>query len=430
MFHLDSLSAIILDTSLKATVLLLLGWTACALMKDRSAAARHLVQTCFLAALLLLPFSTLFPGWHVRGLPRLVPALGHTTTASPAEPAQAWPASFASDPPIVRPAAQRDSLPARSAATKPRLSQPLAGTSGQASAGQSPVVASVAPRALSRITSAKTSNSLFVLAVVWLIGTLVFAFRAIADLARLAKLVQRATPVRDPACTSLSAEIAQALGVRRPITLLESSETDVPLACGALHAAVILPADHGEWSTARCNTILHHEIAHIKRLDTLTQFVAQSVTVLYWFHPLVWLMARAMRAERERACDDQVLAAGTKASDYAHELLDIVSSLRRPELAAALAMARRSQLEGRVLAVLNPSLHRGPVSWKTALGVAALTLSVMLPLAALRPAPQSSTPTPGASGKQKPTPASTPSAQPNNGSAPGVAGTPAAKPDD
>ncbi len=52
-------------------------------------------------------------------------------------------------------------------------------------------------------------------------------------------------------------------------------------------------------------------------------------------------MARAMRAERERACDDQVLAAGTKASDYAHELLDIVSGLREPELAAALAMARR-----------------------------------------------------------------------------------------
>src|SRR5262249_43195511 len=114
-------------------------------------------------------------------------------------------------------------------------------------------------------------------------------------------------------------------------------------------------------------------------------FVAQSATVLYWFHPLVWVMARAMRAERERACDDQVLAAGTKASDYAHELLDIVSSLRRPELAAALAMARRSQLEGRVLAVLNPSLRRGPVSRRTTLVVAALVLCAVLPVAALRP---------------------------------------------
>src|SRR5215469_11495190 len=359
MFHLDSLPVIILDTSLKATIILLLGWISSALMKDRSAAARHLVQTCFLAALLLLPFSTLFPGWHVRGLPRLVPALGHTTTPSPAEPAQAWPASLASDPPIARPAAQRDPLPARSAATKPGPSRPLARTSGPASAGQSPVVKPVAPRAFSKTTSAKTSNWLFVVSIVWLTGTLVFAFRAIADLARLAKLVQRATPVRDPACTSLSAEIAQALGVHRPITLLESTETDVPLACGALRAAVVLPADHGEWSTSRCNTILHHEIAHIKRLDTLTQFVAQSVAVLYWFHPLVWLMARAMRAERERACDDQVLAAGTPASDYAHELVEIVSTLRRPLPAAALAMARRSQLEGRVLALLNPRVMHG-----------------------------------------------------------------------
>src|SRR5262249_11446607 len=229
------------------------------------------------------------------------------------------------------------------------------------------------------------SNWRFLVAIVWLIGTLVFAFRAVADLMRLAKLVRQATPVCDPAWTSLSSAVAHALRVRRPITLLESNETDVPLACGVLHAAVILPADHGEWSTARCNTILHHEIAHIKRLDTLTQLVAQSVTVLYWFHPLVWFMARAMRAERERACDDQVLAAGTKASDYAHELLDIVSSLRRPELAAALAMARRSQLEGRVLAVLNPSLRRGAVSRGTSLVGAALVLCAVLPIAALRP---------------------------------------------
>src|SRR5262249_59180652 len=121
-------------------------------------------------------------------------------------------------------------------------------------------------------------------------------------------------------------------------------------------------------------------------------FVAQSATVLYWFHPLVWVMARAMRAERERACDDQVLAAGTKASDYAHELLDIVSSLRQPELAAALAMARRSQLEGRVLAVLNPGLKRGSVSRKTTLVVALLVLIIAAPIAALRPAQRASTP--------------------------------------
>src|SRR5262249_3404414 len=131
-----------------------------------------------------------------------------------------------------------------------------------------------------------------------------------------------------------------------------------------------------------------------RRLDTLSQSLAQIALALYWFHPLAWFASLDMRAERERACDDQVLAAGTKASDYAHELLDIVSSLRKPGLAAALAMARRSQLEGRVLAVLNPGLKRGSVSRKTALIAAALVLIVAIPIAALRPAQQA---TPGTS---------------------------------
>ena len=122
-------------------------------------------------------------------------------------------------------------------------------------------------------------------------------------------------------------------------------------------------------------------------------------------------MVRAMRAERERACDDHVLATGTKASDYAHELLDIVSGLREPELAAALAMARKSQLEGRVLAVLNPALSRGSVSRTGALALAALTLCIVLPLSAMRPVSQSSTPA-AKSGKAKPSPASTPATAP------------------
>src|SRR5437588_4062278 len=95
---------------------------------------------------------------------------------------------------------------------------------------------------------------------------------------------------------------------------------------------IVLSPEYAEWSALRRSAILNHELAHIRRLDAFTQLLAQMATALYWFHPLVWLMARAMRAERERACDDHVLAAGTKPSDYAHELLDIVSELRGPEL--------------------------------------------------------------------------------------------------
>src|SRR6185312_12012733 len=118
------------------------------------------------------------------------------------------------------------------------------------------------------------------------------------------------------------------------------------------------------------------------RRDALTQLLASVATAIYWFNPLIWLVARAMRAERERACDDYVLAYGTAASDYAHELLEIVSSLVRPQPAAALAMARRSQLEGRVLALLNPRVPHAVLTRKTCTLLVVTIFAAAFPLAA------------------------------------------------
>jgi hypothetical protein len=238
---------------------------------------------------------------------------------------------------------------------------------------------------------------------------------------RMTALVRRAGVLTDSGWNAQVRALSGNLGIRRHVALLVSDEIEIPITTGIIFPRIILSPDYAEWLPMRRSAILNHELAHIQRLDALTQSLAELATALYWFHPLVWLMARAMRAERERACDDQVLAAGTKASDYAHELLDIVSGLRRPELAAALAMARRSQLEGRVLAVLNPALPRGSVSRKAALALAALTLCIVLPLSALRPAPQAGTPAAKAN-KKKPSPASTPAVAPH----PGSAATPAA----
>src|ERR1043165_5569903 len=64
------ISAIILDTIVKATLLLALAWGAALILKQRSAATRHLVRAFVLAALLLLPCSVLLlPAWHVKGIP-------------------------------------------------------------------------------------------------------------------------------------------------------------------------------------------------------------------------------------------------------------------------------------------------------------------------------------------------------------------------
>jgi len=101
---------------------------------------------------------------------------------------------------------------------------------------------------------------------------------------------------------------------------------------------------------------------------------------------LAWRGWREFVKERERAADDLVLRAGARASNYAQHLLDIARAMRPASGmgATAVAMARRSQLEGRLLAILDTQVKRGKPRRVAALGAAAVALALVAPLAAMR----------------------------------------------
>ena len=104
----------------------------------------------------------------------------------------------------------------------------------------------------------------------------------------------------------------------------------------------------------------------------------------YWFHPVVWWIARRVRIERELACDDSVIAAGTEPREYAGHLLEIAYSFggrRAPAL--AVCMARPRQLEGRMLAVLDATTNRRLPSRHAMVTWAAAALVVLVPLSAI-----------------------------------------------
>jgi hypothetical protein len=163
----------------------------------------------------------------------------------------------------------------------------------------------------------------------------------------------------------------------RRVRLLVSDEIAMPMTWGSKPALLILPVEALTWSDERARVVLLHEIAHVLRTDWLTHALARLVAALHWFNPLAWVALHAMTRERERACDDYVLLHGTRASDYATHLLDIARA-GQPGLrhAIAPAMARRSELEGRLLSILTPHrLQPGPFAGRvmTAIAVATTT---------------------------------------------------------
>src|SRR5207237_1333891 len=149
-------------------------------------------------------------------------------------------------------------------------------------------------------------------------------------------------------------------GVTRDVRLLSSSVVSTPLTWGSTSPVILLPEDAVDWSEDHRRVVLRHELAHVARRDSLAQLVAGFVCALYWFHPLVWIAERRLRAECERACDDTVVSLGTPAAEYAAHLLEVARSARAFGAPGFLsvAMARPSQLEGRLLAVLNESRQR------------------------------------------------------------------------
>src|SRR5262249_36577705 len=138
----------------------------------------------------------------------------------------------------------------------------------------------------------------------------------------------------------------------------ESAENLMPMTWGWLRPVVLLPVEAGQWTPQRKEIVLRHELAHVKRWDCLSQFIAQTACAVYWFNPLVWVAERRMCVERERACDDLVLEGGWKASDYASHLLEIAQSFRRVPRVAAIAMARSAQLKTRIVAIVDQSRAR------------------------------------------------------------------------
>ena len=165
-----------------------------------------------------------------------------------------------------------------------------------------------------------------------------------------------------------------------------SNRITVPMVWGFLRPVILLPVDANHWQTERLHAVLLHELAHIKRWDWTMQMVTQITCAIYWFNPLVWFAAHRTRIEAEQACDNHVLNAGYRSTDYAQHLLDITRNVKiaKATSSAAVAIARSSKIEGRLRTVLAENLNRHPMT-RVAMGIGLLSfICFTVPMGAIR----------------------------------------------
>ena len=318
--------AIFAGAALKSSAVLLTAWILALVLRGRSAAARHLVWTAAAAAVLALPILSVW-----------MPPLSVPTPTGIAE-SLVFRISVAAQAPL-----------------------PQAANMAHAPAGP----------------DWRTWTMLL-----WSLVTAAGVAQIVAGFAGIRRVRRAASPWSD---RLLVREMARKVAVRREVSVLETGRGSMPLTFGVWKPVIFMPADAASWSGERRRIVLLHELAHVRRGDAATQLVARLALILNWWNPLAWLAWREFLKERERATDDLVLQAGERASDYASHLLEVARTMHAaPPLAwAHVAMARRSQLEGRLAAILDARV-RGSGGWAPAAAAAAAALIVAAPLASVR----------------------------------------------
>src|SRR5688572_6639805 len=223
----------------------------------------------------------------------------------------------------------------------------------------------------------------WILAAIYVAGVVLLLARVVLLHVWTHRLVRAATPIVEARWLQLFAECGARIGVRRDIRLLRVAGDTMPLAAGIRQASIVLPAVADSWPEDRRRAVLLHELAHVERHDCLTQTLAAVACAVYWPHPGVWWIATRLRAERELACDDRVLAAGEDAREYAGHLLELAYTLSHSAApAVAVTMARPRELEGRMLAALDAARNRAIPALRNRLAGAAVLVALTVPVAA------------------------------------------------
>ena len=364
----------------KATLVLLAALGVTRIMERGSAVSRHLVWFVSLGALLLIP---VLASWSPIRLAILPPESAPLSVGAPAMPGPSLGAPQSSGPTIVAPTISTPTSPA---------------STQRVEAAANTVRDIVSPNTpwFGILSDPKLLFGIWATVAVLFAGWLAFGAMSVS------RIIRRSRPLESHDWMNPLWEVADRLELDKAPRLVRSEDAKMPFACGLLHPTIVLPAECDTWTLDRRRAVLLHELAHVRRRDLVGHTVGRFACALYWFHPLVWTAAKRLRSESERACDDLALNCGARASDYAEHLLDIVTGVRHHATpAVALAMARRKEFEGRMLAILDPELRRSAPSRRQTAGLvgglAVLSLVVGAAVPVARAADGSVRPSRGAS---------------------------------
>jgi bla regulator protein BlaR1 len=197
-----------------------------------------------------------------------------------------------------------------------------------------------------------------VISGIWLVGCSVVTVVWLSRWRRAAAIVRRAAPLTDGREGRALARIRARWASSPALRVVRSEARVEPGVFGIFHPVLVWPqAITAYLSDSQLEAILVHELSHVRRRDNLVAAIHALVQAAFWFHPILWWIGARLVAERERACDEEVVRLGADPHVYAESILEACRfSFETPRL--LLAGATASDLQTRLESILeNPSIR-------------------------------------------------------------------------
>ena len=187
----------------------------------------------------------------------------------------------------------------------------------------------------------------------WIAGVAAFHLYGLASWLAVRRMLRRGVCAAPEIWRRRLGEIAEHLRVSKPVSLLESSLAEVPVVIGHLRPAILVPIGMLTGMPAlQIESILMHELAHIRRRDYLVNLLQMVLEGFLFYHPAVWWMSHVIRSERENCCDDLVVAHSGDAREYVAALTHLEQIRWATEVAPA---ATGGNLMKRIRRLLYPA---------------------------------------------------------------------------
>lgn len=216
----------------------------------------------------------------------------------------------------------------------------------------------VAPSSFVSTEPVEAANPLWFALVpaLWMVGVMFFALRLVGGWMLTRRLAIEGVRPVDASVEALARDVADRLGLRRVVRVVESTRVNVPAMFGWLRPVVLLPAATMAGLTPlQLEALIAHELVHIRRHDYLVNLLQMAVETVLFFHPAVWWVSRYIRREREYCCDDAVVAVCDRV-EYARALTHLATT---GQMHVALAASDGSLLR-RVQRLLTEPEHAAP----------------------------------------------------------------------